>query len=163
MQLPSKYKCLASQVLVRSSPTPPFSKGEIKKEIAVVSKDTGNTGLPVFLTSCSQLVCVWVSKLLSSPYQRQVGHFNSPAKPLPLVEPITKNKAPLTSSKHLSPSSLLITAFSLCRRNRNLHSIVPLKTNWHTLGTEASTSCFQSSFSFHSTRIYISSLELTFF
>lgn len=58
MQLPSKYKCLASQVLVRSSPTPPVSKGEIKKEIAVVGKDTGNRGLPVFLTSCSQLVCV---------------------------------------------------------------------------------------------------------
>lgn len=43
---PSKDKWLASQVLVRSSPTPTVSKGEIKKEIMVVGGDAGNTRLP---------------------------------------------------------------------------------------------------------------------
>lgn len=43
---PSKDKWLASQVLVRSSPTPTVSKGEIKKEIMVVGGDAGSTRLP---------------------------------------------------------------------------------------------------------------------
>lgn len=43
---PSKDKWLARQVLVRSSPTPTVSKGEIKKEITVVGGDAENTRLP---------------------------------------------------------------------------------------------------------------------
>lgn len=124
-------KWLPSQVLVRSSPTPPVSKGEIKKEITVVGGEAENTKPPSTTSYCLPSA-VRVSYLTNSPCHRQAGHFNSPVYPLPLVEPITKNKAALPT--HLLPSSLPIMHFSLGGKNTSLHPTVPLETHGRTLG-----------------------------